>query len=449
MSEINNEVRLVRSNTNVQKGRDNCQQKSHFFLNKEKEPSKISSLYKPSMRSENKIVNFREMIPQLLEQIKTKNSSRHNILIDNLNNSNGYNSNSSELNDDNEIDTNNINNKISNSPKKFQKMILGANEETNENKNMQTPITYRQKRNIEYIDYSPSIKYRKYSKENRDSLVPKLHKYFFQDGEMGNIETLINYNINKIKINNNSNNTENSNQNLDIKNIKDIDSNFDYFNIRQQVIKLMDKFADSFDKENKSRLISAIKDLGNFSVKYKFDYVTQLTSDWIEKLKQKKYDNCELKYIGYYNQIRDIMDKMLKELKKQADLILISNKKNNHDNKKKSENNINNENKVQVPSIIINKTLLKKSSINKDDLLKTKEIVPIKIDIEVQNSLNINKVEEMLKSIEEGELGNLCFKENKQNNKKILNNKNINNRNQNEMEAYSYPFKEDNLCYIF
>ena len=63
--------------------------------------------------------------------------------------------------------------------------------------------------------------------------------------------------------------------------------------------------------------------------------------------------------------------------------------------------------------------------------------------------MNINKVEEMLKSIEEGELGNLCFKENKQNNKKILNNKNINNRNQNEMEAYSYPFKEDNLCYIF
>jgi hypothetical protein len=262
-----------------------------------------------------------------------------------------------------------------------------------------------------------------------------LHKYFFQDGEMGNIETLINYNINKIKINNNSNNTENSNQNLDIKNIKDIDSNFDYFNIRQQVIKLMDKFADSFDKENKSKLISAIKDLGNFSVKYKFDYVTQLTSDWIEKLKQKKYDNCELKYIGYYNQIRDIMDTMLNELKKKVDLILVS-----QENKIKKENdNINQEQNANFHKI---------KSINKEELLKTKEIIPIKIDIEVNNSLNIDDVEEMLRNLNKGDLGSLGTKGSNSNIRKILN-KHFINRSDNEMEAFSYPFKEDNLCYIF
>ena len=95
-----------------------------------------------------------------------------------------------------------------------------------------------------------------------------------------------------------------------------------------------------------------------------------------------------------------------------------------------------------------NKSFLKKNSINKEDLLRTKEIIPIKIDIEVQKSLNINEVEEILKNLEEGDLGNLGSKDNISNNKKILN-KHINNRNQNEIEAFSYPFKENNLCYLF
>ena len=208
----------------------------------------------------------------------------------------------------------------------------------------------------------------------------------------------------------------------------------------------MDIFASAFDSENKNELISAIRELSNFSIKYKFDYVTQLTTDWLVKLQDKKYDNCELKYIGYYNQIRDIMDKMLKELKKKADMIIISQQKKNKDNK--NENEINETNKVGtiLPIIPIHKNLLKKSSINKEDLLKTKEIVPIKIDIEVKNNLNINEVEEILKNLDEGDFGNLGNKGNNVNQKKLLN-KHI-NRNE-ELEAFSYPFKENNLCHIF
>ena len=69
---------------------------------------------------------------------------------------------------------------------------------------------------------------------------------------------------------------------------------------------------------NKNQLITALKGLNDFSIKYKFDYVTNLTLEWLNKLNEKKYNKCEFKYIGYYNQIRDIMDKMLKEIKKKV-----------------------------------------------------------------------------------------------------------------------------------
>ena len=169
-------------------------------------------------------------------------------------------------------------------------------------------------------------------------------------------------------------------------------------------------------------MVSAIKNLGEFSIKYNFDYVTELTLDWIKKLKDKIYDNCEIKYIGYYNQIRDIMDEMLKELKKKADLIIISQKKNKDNIAENGNiNNINksDENIIQRPTVTINQKLLKKNSINKEDLLRTKEIIPIKIDIEVQKSLNINEVEEILKNLNEGDSGYLGNKENNSNNKKF------------------------------
>ena len=440
MKDLKNNALQSRSLNSFHKARGSLKAKGHMGINKEKENVKIQTNHHLNLKSDNKLNNFSEMIPKLLDQIKTKNASRRNLYIDNLNNSFAHDSNSSELNDDkdSENDSNNIkiiNNKSS--PKKITLPNIGKlpieKNDDNEYKNLEIiPNSFRQKRKIEN---SPTLNYRKYSKENKDSLILKLHKYFFQDGELENIDTLIKYNLNKIKMEDNKQNKMENNSDVDISN------DFDYFNIKQKVINLMDKFAEAFDKENKNQLISAIKDLSDFSNKYKFNYVTQLTLDWLEKLKDKKYDNCELKYIGYYNQIRDIMDKMLKELKKKADLILISQEKKNKENKKENENENNNGQPV-------NKNFEKTNSINKEDLLRTKEIVPIKIDIEVQNTLNINEVEEILKNLDEGDLGNLGSKGTLTNTKKMFN-KHISNRNDNELEAFSYPFKEDRLCHIF
>ena len=420
---------------------------------KEKEKEENIMNEDEQVRLRGKPLENRKSITVMNISIKTKNNSSHNnIFIDNISDSFGHNSNSSELNDDkdseNDNNTNNNNNSnknninvlnINNTPKKntLPNLNILINEKTDvkENKNFEISNTYRKKRKT---DNNPAIIYRKYSKDNKDSqsLVLELHKYFFQEGESENIDTLIKYNLNKIKINDNKDKDNEKNE------------NFDYYNIKQQVIGLMDKFASSFDKENKTQLISAIKDLNIFSEKYKFDYVFQLTSDWLTKIKDKKYDNCELKYIGYYNQIRDIMEVMLKEIKKKEELILLSQEKKNKENKKENNNNGSNKNINGNKSEDSNNNIQKMNSINKEDLLSTKEIVPIKIDIEVQNSLNINEVEEILRNLDEGDLGNLGSKASTTNIKKVLN-KNVNNRNDNELEAFCYPFKEDRLCYIF
>ena len=390
------------------------------------------------MKSDNKLINFSEMIPKLLEEIKSKNSSRLNLLVDN--NSFEHNSNSSEINDEDEPIKNDINNiniisNINNkttvkSPKKLAIQSIGKSPflklDNNEYKNLAIPGTFRQKKKI---DKSPLINYRKYSKENKDSLILKLHKYFFQDGELENIDTLIKYDIYKIKIN------DNNNENKIGGKANNENNDFDFYNIKEKVINIMDKFSYAFDNENKSQLILAIKELNDFSKYYKFDYVTQLTFDWLSQIQDKKYENCELKYIGYYNQIRDIMNKMLNELKKKVDLILVS-----QENEIKKEN----DNIIQEQNTNFNK----RKSINKEELLRTKEIIPIKIDIEVNNSLNIDDVEEMLRNLDKGDLGNFGAKGSNSNIRKILN-KHFVNRNDNEMEAFSYPFKEDNLCYMF
>ena len=296
-----------------------------FNKDKDKELRKSINLSKESMKSDSKIINFSEMIPKLLEKIKSKNSSRHNIYLDTLNNSFGIDSNSSEIND--ESDDNNLNmlNKkpTINSPSKIPKLNLENNKELNEYNNLEQPKTYREKRNY---DNSPSLSQRNYSRENKNSLILTLNKYFFQDGDLENIDTLIKYNINKIKINNNKV-SPNQKKNVDDEDLNGNNHDFDYFNTRRKVINLMNKFANAFDNDNKELLILAIQGLKNFSEKYKFDYVTNLTLEWLDKIKEQKYYNGEIKYIGYYNQIRDIMDKMLKELKKKADYIIISNLK--------------------------------------------------------------------------------------------------------------------------
>ena len=438
------DIKDIKAFNNVRRFRGSLKERNHFELYKEKDTQKPTiPPHESKMKSDNKLINSSELVPNLLNKVNRKNSSKNNNYSDN--NSYAHDSNSSELNDDNESflnSTNNINNKPIIS-KKIPKLLIEKTEEVNEYKNLEVPVTYREKRRIKKIENSPYLTHRKYSKENRDSLVLKLNKYFFQEGEIENIDTIIKYNINKIKIIHNNeeisskNILDNSNNNLNI--------DFDYYNIKQEVISLMDIFAHAFDTQNKSQLISAIKELNKFAEKYKFDYVTQLTLDWLMQIKDKKYDKCELKYIGYYNQIRDIMDKMLKELKKKADYILISQKRKNKENK--VENLSNNDINKIVPILPINNNILKKNSINKEDLLKTKEIVPIKIDIEVKNNLNIKEVEEILKNLDEGDFGNAGNKGNTINHKKLLNKLN-NNRNE-ELEAFSYPFKEDNLCIVF
>ena len=430
------EIKKIKVTTKpAHRQRGSVKQKPYYDINKERDtlPKQNSpSNFQSKLNSNNKIIDFREMIPKLLNKINAKSSQKNNTFLDNI--SYGNNSNSSEINDDNESPGFNASNKNSNSKKVY---IIEKSEEEKEYKNQEIAATFKQKRKIEK---SPTVIYRKYSKEKNDSLVLRLHKYFFQDGELENIDTLIKYNINKIKINN----TEDiSTKSIDINNNKNI-NDFDYLNIKQEVITLMDYFARAFDRGNKNDLTLAIKDLNKFAEKYKFDYVTQLTLDWILKLQDKKYDKCELKYIGYYNQIRDIMDKMLKELKKKADLIIISQQKKKKDGQ--NENSNNNINNVELTMPISN-ALLKKNSINKEDLLKTKEIVPIKIDIEVNHNLNINEVEEILKNLDEGNFVNLGCRGNATNTKKLLHKLNA-NRND-ELEAYSYPFKEDNLCHIF
>ena len=426
--------------TKIHKNRFSVNTKAFSSIIKQKDFQRHNT-NNSKMRSDDKLINFSEMILKLLEKIKTKNSSRLNLMLDN--NSFEHNSNSSELNDEDEPIKNEINNIniISNvnnkttvkSPKKLAIQSIGKTKylklDNSEYMNLEAPGTFRQKKKI---DKSPSMNYRKYSKENRDSLIIKLHKYFFQDGELENIDTLIKYDIYKIKINddNSENNIggEATNENYST-------NNFDYYNIKEKVINIMDKFSDAFDNENKSQLILAMRELNDFSKNYKFDYVTQLTFDWLLELQDKKYENCELKYIGYYNQIRDIMDKMLNELKKKVDLILLSQE---NKIKKRNDNNIQEQ----------NTNFHKMNSINKEELLKTKEIIPIKIDIEVNSSLNIDDVEEMLRNLDKGDLGNFGTKGSNNNIRKILN-KHFVNRNDNEIEAFSYPFKEDDLCYIF
>ncbi len=431
-------IKKIKVNTKpTHRQRGSVKQKFIYDFNKEKETTTIPKQNSPhnnhaKMKSNNIIIDFREMIPKLLNKINTKNSPRNNTFLDNI--SYGNNSNSSEINDGDESPMNNTSNKASN-VKNVKPLIIEKSEEENEYKNLGIAATCRQ---IRKIEKSTTVIYRKYSKEKNDSLVLKLQRYFFQDGELENIDTLIKYNINKIKINNEDISTKS------IEASNNISNDFDYLNIRQEVINLMDYFAHAFDTNNKNDLIIAIKDLSKFAEKYKFDYVAKLTLDWLLKLQDKKYDKCELKYIGYYNQIRDIMDKMLKELKKKADLIIISQQKKINNNK--SENSNNNINNVDN-NMPIGDDLLKKNSINKEDLLKTKEIVPIKIDIEVNNNLNINEVEEILRNLDEGDFSNFGNKGSPTHTKKLLNKLNA-NRND-EMEAFSYPFKEDNLCYIF
>ena len=93
--------------TKIHKNRFSVNTKAFSSIIKQKDFQRHNT-NNSKMRSDDKLINFSEMIPKLLEKIKTKNSSRLNLMLDN--NSFEHNSNSSELNDEDEPIKNEINN---------------------------------------------------------------------------------------------------------------------------------------------------------------------------------------------------------------------------------------------------------------------------------------------------------------------------------------------------
>ena len=409
---------------------------------------KFFDLKKLSLQSDNKIIDYSETIKKLLGQIKSKPKKTSSIKKSVLNDSYS-NSNSSEIGDDKESEENKEDKNIktiktpnTNNSKTIPKLnrVLthdSRNKKLNFKKsNNNLDVNKSNKVHIK-LEKSPTLSIKDFYKK-RDSLVLKFHRYFFQDGDIENIDTIIKYNINKIKINYNINEVENNESNEE-NSENNIENENNIFNIKNQVINLMEKFDEAFTKEKRDLLIIAIKDLNNFSKKYKFSYVEQLTFDWIKYLEDKNNVYRSLKYFGYYNQIREIMDKMLKEIKKKVDLIIVSREKKNKHSDEKKENET--ENKININN---------KKEINKEELLKSKEIIPIKLDIDIQNRLSLEEIEDIIKNLEKGDFSNIDDKNTSISNKKKLLKKNFNNRNDNELEAFAYPFKEeDNFCGIF
>ena len=397
------------------------------------------NLKRLSMKSDNKIMNYCDTLTKLLGQINskpTKISSGNNSLNESYNNSN-----SSEINDDK--DSEEEKDKINISPKKMQKINRVMTFDNNNNKNSSNKKSnYKLKINnvndktsLMKFEKSPTLKFT--DLKRKDSLILQFHRYFFQDGDIDKNNTIIKYNINKIKID------ENIQDN--VSNEKNFENESEIFNIKNQVINLMDKFDEAFTKEKKQLMISAIKDLNDFAKKYKFGYVMQLTLDWLKYLEDKNNENSSLKNFGYYNQIREIMDKMLKEIKKKVDFMILyrekyQNKKSGEKNEKEYQHKLSN--KQSVGS--------RKKTINKEDLLKSKEIVPIKLDIDIQNHLNLDEIENIIQNLEKGDFGNVENNNASISNKKKILKSHFNNRNDNELEAFTFPFKEEDLlCNIF
>ena len=70
--------------------------------------------------------------------------------------------------------------------------------------------------------------------------------------------------------------------------------------------------------------------------------------------------------------------------------------------------------------------------------------------IYIQNKLSLDEIEEIIKNLENGDFGNNENKNSSMSSKKKLLKTNFNLRNDNEVEAFAYPFKEeDNFCFIF
>ena len=383
--------------------------------------------------NDNKIINYSETITKLLGQIKTKPKKTSSRNVSALRDSYNY-SNSSEIDDEKESEDNK--NKNSTSPKKNQKLNRIFTQDFRMKK---SDNNKKESKIITKLEKSPTLTIKDFQTK-KDTIILKFHRYFFQDGEIEKINTIIKYNINKIKIVETKYEQKSNDDNLE----QILENEIDMFNIKNQVINLMDKFDEAFTAEKRKILISAVKDLNNFSKKYKFTYVEQLTLDWLNYLEDKKNEKISLKYFGYYNQIREIMDKMLKEIKKKVDLFIFYREK-----KKKNSKESDKSPKENGSKALDKRSSKNKQTINKEDLLKSKEIIPIKLDIDIQNRLSLDEVEEIIQNLEKGDFGNLENKNQNMINKKKILKSHFNNRNDNELEAFNYPFKEEHFCGIF
>ena len=383
--------------------------------------------------NDNKIINYSETITKLLGQIKTKPKKTSSRNVSALRDSYNY-SNSSEIDDEKESEDNK--NKNSTSPKKNQKLNRIFTQDFRMKK---SDNNKKESKIITKLEKSPTLTIKDFQTK-KDTIILKFHRYFFQDGEIEKINTIIKYNINKIKILETKYEQKSNDDNLE----QILENEIDMFNIKNQVINLMDKFDEAFTAEKRKILISAVKDLNNFSKKYKFIYVEQLTLDWLRYLEDKKNEKTSLKYFGYYNQIREIMDKMLKEIKKKVDLFIFYREK-----KKKNSKESDKSPKENGSKALDKRSSKNKQTINKEDLLKSKEIIPIKLDIDIQNRLSLDEVEEIIQNLEKGDFGNLENKNQNMINKKKILKSHFNNRNDNELEAFNYPFKEEHFCSIF
>lgn len=383
--------------------------------------------------NDNKIINYSETITKLLGQIKTKPKKTSSRNVSALRDSYNY-SNSSEIDDEKESEDNK--NKNSTSPKKNQKLNRIFTQDFRMKK---SDNNKKESKIITKLEKSPTLTIKDFQTK-KDTIILKFHRYFFQDGEIEKINTIIKYNINKIKILETKYEQKSNDDNLE----QILENEIDMFNIKNQVINLMDKFDEAFTAEKRKILISAVKDLNNFPKKYKFTYVEQLTLDWLRYLEDKKNEKTSLKYFGYYNQIREIMDKMLKEIKKKVDLFIFYREK-----KKKNSKESDKSPKENGSKALDKRSSKNKQTINKEDLLKSKEIIPIKLDIDIQNRLSLDEVEEIIQNLEKGDFGNLENKNQNMINKKKILKSHFNNRNDNELEAFNYPFKEEHFCGIF
>jgi hypothetical protein len=198
--------------------------------------------------NDNKIINYSETITKLLGQIKTKpkkTSSRNvSVLYDSYNYSN-----SSEIDDEKESEDNK--NKNSMSPKKNQKLNRIFTQDFRMKK---SDNNKKESKIITKLEKSPTLTIKDFQTK-KDTIILKFHRYFFQDGEIEKINTIIKYNINKIKIAETKYEQKSNDDNLE----QILENEIDMFNIKNQVINLMDKFDEAFTAEKRKILISQKK----------------------------------------------------------------------------------------------------------------------------------------------------------------------------------------------